>query len=75
MAGEDDAQRRGVDRGVFHGQARAVSVREALIWSAIGVTLGLAFAAFVYFWHKHRWIGLGTALAGKVRSTSDRLIP
>ena len=39
-----------------------MSVREALTWSAIWVTLGVAFAAFVYFGYEHRWMGLGTAV-------------
>lgn len=39
-----------LDLGVFHRTAHAVSVREAAIWSAVWVTLSLAFAAFIYLW-------------------------
>jgi predicted tellurium resistance membrane protein TerC len=39
-----------LDLGVFHRRGRAVSLREAAIWSAFWVTLSLAFNAGVYFW-------------------------
>ena len=32
-----------VDLGVFHRQARTISVREATAWSVIGVVVSLAF--------------------------------
>jgi tellurite resistance protein TerC len=49
-----------LDLGVFHRKAHAVGVREALGWSAVWVSLGLAFSAFVYFGYEHHWLGLGT---------------
>jgi tellurite resistance protein TerC len=36
-----------LDLGVFHRKAHVVSVREALIWTAMWITLGLGFGAFV----------------------------
>jgi tellurite resistance protein TerC len=42
-----------LDLGVFHRKAHAVSVREALIWSAIWISLALIFNAGIYF----GWIG------------------
>ena len=36
-----------VDMGAFHRRARAVSVREALAWSALWLTLALGFAALL----------------------------
>ena len=51
-----------LDLGVFHRQAHVVSVREALGWSAVWVTLGLAFAVFVYFGYEQQWLGLGLAV-------------
>jgi tellurite resistance protein TerC len=51
-----------LDLGVFHRHARVVSVREALMWSAVWVSLGLAFAVFVYFGYEYQWMGLGTAV-------------
>jgi TerC family integral membrane protein len=49
-----------LDLGVFHRKAHVVSVREALTWTCIWVTLALAFSAFVYFGYEYRWLGLGT---------------
>lgn len=39
-----------LDLGVFHRKAHEVSVREALIWSAVWISLALAFNALVYVW-------------------------
>lgn len=50
-----------LDLGVFHRKAHVVSVREAVIWSAVWVTLGLAFSIFVYFVYENQWLGMGTA--------------
>ena len=49
-----------LDLGVFHREAHVVSVREALAWSAVWLSLGLAFAVFVYFAYDSQWFGLGT---------------
>ena len=51
-----------LDLGVFHRNAHVVSIREALAWSAVWVTLGLAFGVFVYFGYEHHWMGLGLAV-------------
>ncbi|MBN1510142.1 MAG: TerC family protein [Sedimentisphaerales bacterium] len=48
-----------LDLGVFHRKAHVVSVKEALGWSAMWITLGLAFAVFVYFGYERQWSGLG----------------
>jgi len=42
-----------LDLGVFHRKAHEVSVREALSWSAIWITLALTFNAGIYF----GWVG------------------
>jgi TerC family integral membrane protein len=42
-----------LDLGVFHRQSREVSLRSALIWSAIWIGLALAFNVGIYFWHGH----------------------
>jgi tellurite resistance protein TerC len=51
-----------LDLGVFHRKAHAVSVREALGWTAVWMGFGLSFAAFVYFGYEHHWLGLGNAV-------------
>ena len=48
-----------LDLGVFHRKAHVVSVKEALGWSAVWISLGLAFSVFVYFGYEHHWLGLG----------------
>ena len=39
-----------LDLGVFHRKAHEVKVKEALWWSAMWISLALAFNAGVYFW-------------------------
>jgi tellurite resistance protein TerC len=44
-----------LDLGVFHRKAHTVSIKEALLWSAVWITLALAFNTWVYFemgWQK-----------------------
>src|SRR5688572_17208392 len=50
-----------LDLGVFHRKAHVVKIREALVWSAVWISLGLAFSAFVYFGYENHWLGLGIA--------------
>jgi tellurite resistance protein TerC len=40
-----------VDLKVFHREAHEISVKEALIWSAIWIALALGFDVIIYFWH------------------------
>jgi len=49
-----------LDLGVFNRKAHVISVREALIWSAVWFTMGMAFAVIVYFAYEGKWFGLGT---------------
>jgi tellurite resistance protein TerC len=51
-----------LDLGVFHRKAHVVGVREALAWTAVWMSLGLAFSAFVYFGYEHHWLGLGAGV-------------
>jgi len=48
-----------LDLGVFHREAHEVRMKEAVTWSVIWVTCGLAFSAFVYFAYENHWLGLG----------------
>jgi tellurite resistance protein TerC len=62
-----------LDLGVFHRKAHVVSVREALGWSAVWISLGLAFSVFVYFGYERHWLGLGLgidAVDGQVNNGS-----
>ncbi|MDZ4782489.1 MAG: TerC family protein [Planctomycetia bacterium] len=51
-----------LDLGVFHRKAHVVTIKEAVGWSTVWVSLGLAFAVFVYFAYEGRWLGLGTQI-------------
>lgn len=46
-----------LDLGVFHRKVHAITVREALIWSAVWIGLSLAFNGILYF-----WLGAGPAM-------------
>jgi len=48
-----------LDLGVFHREAHEVKVKEALGWSAVWITLGLSFTAFIYFAYEGHWLGIG----------------
>jgi tellurite resistance protein TerC len=49
-----------LDLGVFHRKAHVVTVKEAMAWSALWVTMGLAFAVFIYLAYEGKWFGFGT---------------
>ena len=51
-----------LDMGVFHRKAHVVDVKEALAWSAVWLSMGLAFAVFLYFAYDNQWFGLGTVV-------------
>jgi len=40
-----------LDLGVFHRPGRVIKFREAVGWSVMWITLAMAFAAVLYFWH------------------------
>jgi len=48
-----------LDLGVFHRHAHEVTFRESLAWSAVWLTLGVAFAGVVYLGYERHWLGLG----------------
>jgi tellurite resistance protein TerC len=48
-----------LDLGVFHREAHEVSMKEAVGWSIVWLTLGTLFSVFVYFAYEHHWLGLG----------------
>jgi tellurite resistance protein TerC len=39
-----------LDLGVFHRKAHEVSMKEALIWSGVWISLALVFNLIIYFW-------------------------
>jgi len=60
-----------IDLGVFHRKAHAVGVREALIWSAVWITMALIFNVFIYFAYDGHWLGLGRAHDGSIATDID----
>ena len=51
-----------LDLGVFHRKAHVVTLKEALTWSAVWITLGLSFTVPVYYGYENHWLGLGSAV-------------
>ncbi len=52
-----------LDLGVFHREAHEVAMKEAVIWSVIWLTCGIAFSGFVYAAYESHWLGLGLETA------------
>ncbi len=48
-----------IDLGVFHRQSHEISMKEALVWSAVWIAMALLFGVFVYFGYENHWMGLG----------------
>jgi len=51
-----------LDLGVFHRKAHAMSIPEALAWTAVWVVLALAFNVLVYFLYEQNW-GRGSVVS------------
>ena len=51
-----------LDLGVFHRRHQADSVKQALSWSALWISLGLAFSGLIYLGYQGHWLGLGTGV-------------
>lgn len=51
-----------LDLGVFHRKDHAISIREALAWSAFWIVLALSFNVLVYALYEHHWLGVGSAI-------------
>ncbi len=60
-----------LDLGVFHRKAHVVHIKEALGWSAVWITMGLAFSVFVYFAYEGHWLGLGLPPVGDTSTVID----
>ncbi len=50
-----------LDLGVFHREAHEVSMKEAIGWSIVWLTMGVAFTAFIYLAYENHWLGLGAS--------------
>jgi len=52
-----------LDLGVFHREAHEVRMKEAVAWSIVWLTCGVAFSGVVYLAYEHHWLDLGLATA------------
>lgn len=48
-----------LDLGVFNRHSHVVTVREALVWTGVWVSMSLLFSVFVYFAYDRHWFGIG----------------
>jgi len=60
-----------LDLGVLHRKAHIVTMKEALLMSALWIALGLAFSFFVYHGYEQRWLGLGSTVDGVDDTIND----
>ena len=44
-----------LDLGVFHREAHEVAMKEAVTWSVIWLTCGIAFSGFVFMAYENLW--------------------
>ena len=62
-----------LDLGVLHRKAHAISVREALGWTACWISLALAFNVGVYFMYEHHWFGIGLEIGHPIAGSQAAL--
>ncbi len=48
-----------LDLGVFHRKSHSIGFKESLSWSAVWISLGLAFSVLVFYAYEGHWYGLG----------------
>lgn len=51
-----------LDLGVLNRKAHVVKMKEALLMSALWISIGLAFSIYVYFGYENHWLGLGNTI-------------
>ena len=64
-----------LDLGVFHRKAHVVSLREALIWTAVWVALSLAFCGVIYPLYETGYGGFGRYDPDGVEAAAPYLYP
>lgn len=50
------------DLGILNRKAHIVSMKEALLMSALWISIGLLFSIFVYYGYENHWLGLGSVI-------------
>ncbi|MBS0198710.1 MAG: TerC family protein [Planctomycetes bacterium] len=51
-----------LDLGLLNRRPHAMSVKQALAWTTVWVSVALGFAALVYYMYEQHWLGLGLAV-------------
>jgi tellurite resistance protein TerC len=51
-----------LDLGVFHRKSHVIGFKESLGWSAVWISMGLAFSVLVYFAYDRHWFELGNSV-------------
>ncbi len=46
-----------LDLGVFHRKLHVVKTKEALAWTAVWVSIGVAFSGVIYLGYEQHWMG------------------
>jgi tellurite resistance protein TerC len=52
-----------LDLGVLHRESRAMSVRQALGWTIVWITVAMSFSGLVFGLYEHHWFGWGQSAA------------
>lgn len=62
-----------LDLGVFHRELKAPTIRDALTWTFVWISLALLFNVFVYFLYQYdwTWAEIGTAHLSGVEAASE----
>jgi tellurite resistance protein TerC len=47
-----------LDLGVFHRNVHVITLKEALIWSGVWISVALIFNVVIYFAYEYHWFGL-----------------
>ncbi|MFH0795044.1 MAG: TerC family protein [bacterium] len=63
-----------IDLGVFHKEAHVVTIREALTWVCVWVSLSLVFNVLIYFLYTHHWLGFGQTVGHDVSGREAALM-
>ena len=46
-----------LDLSVLHRESKTLSVRQALFWTGVWISVAMSFTGIVYGLYEHRWLG------------------
>jgi len=62
-----------LDLGVFHRRPHAISIKEAMAWTAFWVALALVFNGLVFLLYEHHWLDFGTSMRQELEGSEAAL--